>query len=179
MMRIGVTSGTLCAPLSLTLHRGRSTPRGSCTPRRPLELQGELATQGATRRRRRRRTRPAAPNITARTHPLNQHSTARPGQFAAPKNGRSGIPGRALSFNPHLPARMSGRSRAAHAGNDKWPPKSRRPFVLGLVLGTESTSSKNNPVAVPVGFEPTVESPPHNFSRVAPSAARTRYRGRV
>ena len=31
-------------------------------------------------------------------------------------------------------------------------------------------------VAVPVGFEPTVEFPPHDFSRVAPSAARTRYR---
>jgi hypothetical protein len=32
-------------------------------------------------------------------------------------------------------------------------------------------------MAVPVGFEPTVGSHPHNFSRVAPSAARTRYRG--
>ena len=30
--------------------------------------------------------------------------------------------------------------------------------------------------AVPVGFEPTVDFHPHNFSRVAPSAARTRYR---
>lgn len=34
-------------------------------------------------------------------------------------------------------------------------------------------------VAVPVGFEPTVELPPHMFSRHDPSAARTRYRGRV
>lgn len=32
-------------------------------------------------------------------------------------------------------------------------------------------------MAVPVGFEPTVGFHPHNFSRVAPSAARTRYRG--
>ena len=31
-------------------------------------------------------------------------------------------------------------------------------------------------MAVPVGFEPTVDFHPHNFSRVAPSAARTRYR---
>lgn len=34
-------------------------------------------------------------------------------------------------------------------------------------------------LAEPVGFEPTVGSHPHNFSRVAPSAARTRFRGRV
>ena len=34
-------------------------------------------------------------------------------------------------------------------------------------------------VAVPVGFEPTVELPPHMFSRHDPSAARTRYRERV
>jgi len=34
-------------------------------------------------------------------------------------------------------------------------------------------------MAVPVGFEPTVDFHPHNFSRVAPSAARTRYRQRV
>ncbi len=33
-------------------------------------------------------------------------------------------------------------------------------------------------LAEPVGFEPTVGSHPHNFSRVAPSAARTRFRGR-
>ena len=33
-------------------------------------------------------------------------------------------------------------------------------------------------MAVPVGFEPTVGSHPHNFSRVAPSATRTRYRRR-
>ena len=32
-------------------------------------------------------------------------------------------------------------------------------------------------LAVPVGFEPTVDFHPHNFSRVAPSAARTRHRG--
>ena len=31
-------------------------------------------------------------------------------------------------------------------------------------------------VAVTVGFEPTVGFHPHNFSRVAPSAARTRHR---
>ncbi len=31
-------------------------------------------------------------------------------------------------------------------------------------------------LAEPVGFEPTVGSHPHNFSRVAPSAARTRFR---
>ena len=31
-------------------------------------------------------------------------------------------------------------------------------------------------LAVPVGFEPTVRFHAHNFSRVAPSAARTRYR---
>src|SRR6218665_634958 len=35
-----------------------------------------------------------------------------------------------------------------------------------------------NFMAVPVGFEPTVGSHPHNFSRVAPSAARTPYRDR-
>ncbi|MDQ1608922.1 MAG: hypothetical protein QOE16_1654 [Microbacteriaceae bacterium] len=34
-------------------------------------------------------------------------------------------------------------------------------------------------LAVPVGFEPTVGFHPHNFSRVAPSAARTRYRGQL
>ena len=34
-------------------------------------------------------------------------------------------------------------------------------------------------LAVPVGFEPTVRFHAHNFSRVAPSAARTRNRGRV
>jgi DNA repair protein RadA/Sms len=34
-------------------------------------------------------------------------------------------------------------------------------------------------MAVPVGFEPTVGFHPHNFSRVAPSAARTRYRPRL
>ncbi len=33
-------------------------------------------------------------------------------------------------------------------------------------------------MAVPVGFEPTVELPPHMFSRHDPSAARTRYRER-
>ena len=33
-----------------------------------------------------------------------------------------------------------------------------------------------SPVAVTVGFEPTVGFHPHNFSRVAPSAARTRHR---
>ena len=32
-------------------------------------------------------------------------------------------------------------------------------------------------MAVTVGFEPTVGLHPHNFSRVAPSAARTRHRG--
>ena len=32
--------------------------------------------------------------------------------------------------------------------------------------------------AVAVGFEPTVELPPHTLSRRAPSAARTRHRGR-
>ena len=32
-------------------------------------------------------------------------------------------------------------------------------------------------MAVTVGFEPTVDFHPHNFSRVAPSAARTRHRG--
>ena len=31
-------------------------------------------------------------------------------------------------------------------------------------------------MAVTVGFEPTVDFHPHNFSRVAPSAARTRHR---
>ena len=31
-------------------------------------------------------------------------------------------------------------------------------------------------MAVSVGFEPTVRLHAHNFSRVAPSAARTRYR---
>lgn len=31
-------------------------------------------------------------------------------------------------------------------------------------------------MAVPVGFEPTVLFQAHNFSRVAPSAARTRHR---
>ena len=31
-------------------------------------------------------------------------------------------------------------------------------------------------MAVTVGFEPTVGFHPHNFSRVAPSAARTRHR---
>ena len=44
---------------------------------------------------------------------------------------------------------------------------------------SETQGCRGFSVAVPVGFEPTVESPPHNFSRVAPSAARTRYRGRV
>ncbi len=32
-------------------------------------------------------------------------------------------------------------------------------------------------MAVTVGFEPTVRFHAHNFSRVAPSAARTRHRG--
>ena len=36
---------------------------------------------------------------------------------------------------------------------------------------------RGNCLAEPVGFEPTVGSHPHNFSRVAPSAARTRFRG--
>jgi DNA repair protein RadA/Sms len=34
-------------------------------------------------------------------------------------------------------------------------------------------------LAVPVGFEPTVDLHPHMFSRHAPSAARTRHRGKV
>ena len=54
--------------------------------------------------------------------------------------------------------------------------------------GVPGTATRNPPtsaevggffVAVPVGFEPTVGFHPHNFSRVAPSAARTRHRGRV
>jgi hypothetical protein len=36
------------------------------------------------------------------------------------------------------------------------------------------SSFARSPLAVPVGFEPTVDFHPHNFSRVAPSAARTR-----
>ena len=42
-----------------------------------------------------------------------------------------------------------------------------------------SCGSRGPQSAVAVGFEPTVESPPHMFSRHAPSAARTRHRGRV
>lgn len=39
-----------------------------------------------------------------------------------------------------------------------------------------SAMTEDITLAVPVGFEPTVDFHPHNFSRVAPSAARTRYR---
>ncbi|MEO0024840.1 MAG: hypothetical protein RL196_1281 [Actinomycetota bacterium] len=39
-----------------------------------------------------------------------------------------------------------------------------------------STGFFINSMAVTVGFEPTVGFHPHNFSRVAPSAARTRHR---
>ena len=43
----------------------------------------------------------------------------------------------------------------------------------------ESSEVRGQSGAEPVGFEPTVGSHPHNFSRVAPSAARTRFRERA
>ena len=58
----------------------------------------------------------------------------------------------------------------------------RRPALLRArrttgqdLVGTEKPLVR---VAVAVGFEPTEELPPHTLSRRAPSAARTRHRGR-
>ena len=44
------------------------------------------------------------------------------------------------------------------------------------VSPVESQIRHTHDLAVTVGFEPTVDFHPHNFSRVAPSAARTRHR---
>ena len=43
-------------------------------------------------------------------------------------------------------------------------------------VGSEDSDVLRHHMAVTVGFEPTVGVNPHNFSRVAPSAARTRHR---
>ena len=69
------------------------------------------------------------------------------------------------------------RDRAVHtptgAENRKPKGQNETPRSLALAGGFNVTN-----LAEPVGFEPTVGSHPHNFSRVAPSAARTRFRGR-
>ena len=44
-------------------------------------------------------------------------------------------------------------------------------------VGSGDSDVLGHHMAVPVGFEPTVRFHAHNFSRVAPSAARTRHRG--
>ena len=65
-------------------------------------------------------------------------------------------------------ARMSHMLKTYNGMEAKRSPKRKRPIVIDWVFLFL--------VAVTVGFEPTVDFHPHNFSRVAPSAARTRHR---
>lgn len=82
----------------------------------------------------------------------------------------------------------TGRSSAASKSSPTSRPKAEPeepPTARSGALLCSGVSQKgqarfaNSPMAVPVGFEPTVELPPHMFSRHDPSAARTRYRERV
>ena len=69
---------------------------------------------------------------------------------------------------PHTPSQDI-RTRQPLTNHAKNP----RPALVG----PDGGSNVNN-MAVAVGFEPTVESPPHTLSRRAPLAARTRHRRR-
>ena len=51
-------------------------------------------------------------------------------------------------------------------------------YLLMRILGQKTTGLMRIPLAVAVGFEPTVELPQHTLSRRAPLAARTRHQSR-
>ena len=86
-------------------------------------------------------------------------------------------------FHEQLIARRSVDERRNEARDShpelEEPPAEAGGSSVGSDLQTLETRLAINPVAVPVGFEPTVELPPHMFSRHDPSAARTRYREKV
>jgi site-specific DNA recombinase len=71
-----------------------------------------------------------------------------------------------------------GRDEATHSPTED---ENRHPEGQNRTSGQLSLAGGFNltNLAEPVGFEPTVRFHAHNFSRVAPSAARTRFRNRV
>lgn len=119
-----------------------NAPQG---PRRPFQLQSELAAQEIPLFPRRRRTLKALANLAARLR-LTRQTSASPDHPSRRKWVNYGI--RVANFHlPPSPEHIQGKTARPHiensTKNNEWSPKSRRPFVLGGVLGTDSSSSKN------------------------------------